>query len=156
MMDDVVLKKATIEDLEAVQILNQKLFKREFEKYNKLLNIEWTFAEKETNYFQQLIENDFVYVAKIEENIIGYLAGCIHNKNECFTEQFAEIENMYIENEYRRLGVGTKLVEEFKSYCKENNIKYIKVSAWNDNIEAINFYKNNDFLEYEKTLVCKI
>ena len=99
MMDDVVLKKATIEDLEAVQILNQKLFKREFEKYNKLLNIEWTFAEKGTNYFQQLIENDSVYVAKIEENIIGYLAGCIHNKNECFTEQFAEIENMYIENE---------------------------------------------------------
>ena len=95
-------------------------------------------------------------MAKIEENIIGYLAGCIHNKNECFTEQFAEIENMYIENEYRRLGVGTKLVEEFKSYCKENNIKYIKVSAWNDNIEAINFYKNNDFLEYEKTLVCKM
>ena len=156
MMDDVVLKKATIGDLEAVQILNQKLFKREFEKYNKLLNIEWTFAEKGTNYFQQLIENDFVYVAKIEENIIGYLAGCIHNKNECFTEQFAEIENMYIENEYRRLGVGTKLVEEFKSYCKENNIKYIKVSAWNDNIKAINFYKNNEFLEYEKTLVCKM
>ena len=62
MMDDVVLKKATIGDLEAVQILNQKLFKREFEKYNKLLNIEWTFAEKGTNYFQQLIENDFVYV----------------------------------------------------------------------------------------------
>ena len=96
MMDDVVLKKATIGDLEAVQILNQKLFKREFEKYNKLLNIEWTFAEKGTNYFQQLIENDSVYVAKIEENIIGYLAGCIHNKNECFTEQFAEIENIPI------------------------------------------------------------
>ena len=32
MMDDVVLKKATIGDLEAVQILNQKLFKREFER----------------------------------------------------------------------------------------------------------------------------
>ena len=51
MLDEVVIEKATIEDLEYIQKLNKKLFMREFEKYNKLLNIEWTFGEKGTKYF---------------------------------------------------------------------------------------------------------
>ncbi len=156
MLDKVVLEKATIKDLEYIQKLNRKLFVREFEKYNKLLNIEWTFGEKGTKYFKELIQNNFVHVAKINNNIIGYLAGSIHNVNECFTEKFAEIENMYIENQYRRLKIGSKLIIKFKEWCKANNIEYIKVSAWSQNIEAINFYKNNNFIAYEKTLICKL
>ena len=156
MLDDVIIEKATIEDLEYIQKLNKKLFIREFEKYNKLLNIEWTFGEKGTKYFKELIQNNFVYVAKINNNIIGYLAGSIHNVNECFTEKFAEIENMYIENQYRRLKIGSKLIIKFKEWCKLNNVEYIEVSAWSENIEAINFYKNNNFIDYEKTLICKL
>ena len=156
MLDEIVIEKATIEDLEYIQKLNKKLFIREFEKYNKLLNIEWTFGEKGTKYFKELIQNGFVYVAKTNNNIIGYLAGSIHNVNECFTEKFAEIENMYIENQYRRLKIGNKLIIKFKEWCKLNNVEYIKVSAWSKNIEAINFYKNNNFIDYEKTLICKL
>lgn len=156
MLDEIVLEKATSKDLEYIQKLNRKLFVREFEKYNKLLNIKWTFGEKGTKYFNELIQNNFVYVAKINNNIIGYLAGSIHNVNECFTKKFAEIENMYIENQYRRLKIGSKLIIKFKDWCKENKIEYIKVSAWSQNIEAINFYKNNDFIDYEKTLICKL
>ena len=81
MLDEIVIEKATIEDLEYIQKLNKKLFIREFEKYNKLLNIEWTFGEKGTKYFKELIQNGFVYVAKTNNNIIGYLAGSIHNVN---------------------------------------------------------------------------
>ena len=156
MLDDVIIEKATIEDLEYIQKLNKKLFIREFEKYNKLLNIEWTFGEKGIKYFKELIQNGFVYVAKTNNNIIGYLAGSIRNVNECFTEKFAEIENMYIENQYRRLKIGSKLIIKFKEWCKLNNVEYIKVSAWSKNIEAINFYKNNNFIDYEKTLICKL
>lgn len=156
MVGDVVLEKATSKDLEYIQKLNRKLFVREFEKYNKLLNIEWTFGEKGTKYFKELIQNNFVYVAKINNNIIGYLAGSVNNVNECFTEKFAEIENMYIENQYRRLKIGSKLIIKFKEWCKENKIEYIKVSVWSQNIEAINFYQNNNFIDYEKTLICKL
>lgn len=156
MLGDVVLEKATSKDLEYIQKLNRKLFVREFEKYNKLLNIEWTFGEKGTKYFKELIQNNFVYVAKINNNIIGYLAGSVNNVNECFTEKFAEIENMYIENQYRRLKIGSKLIIKFKEWCKENKIEYIKVSAWSQNIEVINFYQNNNFIDYEKTLICKL
>ena len=156
MVEDVILKKATNKDLDDIQKLNKKLFDMEFEKYNKLLNIEWTFGEKGKKYFKELIQDNFVYVAKINNHIIGYLAGSIHNVNECFTERFAEIENMYIENDYRRLKIGSKLIIKFKEWCKKNKVKYIQVSAWSKNIEAINFYKNNDFNDYEKTLICKL
>ena len=71
MLDEIVIEKATIEDLEYIQKLNKKLFIREFEKYNKLLNIEWTFGEKGIKYFKELIQNSFVYVAKTNNNIIS-------------------------------------------------------------------------------------
>lgn len=156
MLDNVILEKVTDKDLEYIQQLNRKLFVREFEKYNKLLNIDWTFGEKGTEYFKKLIQDEFIYVAKINNIIIGYLAGSIHNVNDCFTEKFAEIENMYIENQYRRLKIGSKLIAKFKEWCRENKVDYIKVSAWSQNIEAISFYKNNDFIDYEKTLICKL
>ena len=156
MVDNVIIRKATIKDLENIQNLNKKLFIREFEKYNKLLNVEWTFGEKGTKYFSDLIQNDFVYIAEVDNKVVGYLAGSIHNINVCFTEQFAEIENMYIERDYRGLKIGTKLIIKFKEYCKENKVKHIKVSAWSENIEAIKFYQKNSFEDYEKTLVCKL
>lgn len=156
MVDNVIIRKATIKDLENIQNLNKKLFIREFEKYNKLLNIEWTFGEKGTKYFSDLIQNDFVYIAEGDNKFIGYLAGSIHNRNVCFTEQFAEIENMYIERDYRRVNIGTKLISKFKEYCEQNKVKYIKVSAWSENIEAIKFYEKNSFEDYEKTLICKL
>lgn len=65
-------------------------------------------------------------------------------------------DNMYILKEYRRLKIGSKLIDKFKEYCKQKEVDCIKVSAWSQNIEAIDFYKTNEFKDYERTLIYKI
>ena len=65
-------------------------------------------------------------------------------------------EDMYVEDEYRRLGVGTLLIEKFKKYCKEKDIQNIKVTASAKNNRAINFYMKNGFEDYNVTLKMKI
>lgn len=42
--------------------------------------------------------------------------------------------------------------EEFKTICKENDIKELKVVASYKNTNAINFYKKNGFEEADITL----
>ena len=59
---------------------------------------------------------------------------------------------MFILEEYRKYGLGTKLFNEFKSYCIENKIEELKVTASAKNINAIKFYQKNGFEEFETTL----
>ena len=62
---------------------------------------------------------------------------------------------MYIADEYRRLGIGTFLMDEFKKYCKEKNMQNIKVTA-SANSRAIQFYIKNGFEDYNVTLKYQI
>lgn len=61
-----------------------------------------------------------------------------------------EIENMFILEEYRKYGIGTKLISEFKEYCSKNKIEELKVTASVKNKNTIEFYTKNVF-DYIKT-----
>ena len=63
---------------------------------------------------------------------------------------------MYIMSDYRGNKIGKRLIDEFKKYCKKNNINNLIVTASYKNKSAINFYKNNEFEEFNLTLTSKI
>ena len=63
---------------------------------------------------------------------------------------------MCILDKYRKFGIGTKLINEFKKICNNNSIQEIKVTASYKNINAIEFYKKNGFNEFELTLKLEI
>lgn len=102
----IIIRKATIEDLEYIQELNYKLFELEYNNFDPALNTNWTFSQIGENYFRKSIENDTVWVAIDNNKVIGYLAGSIQNKPSYVTKSLAEIDNFYIEEEYRRQGIG--------------------------------------------------
>ena len=52
-----------------------------------------------------------------------------------------EIEYIIVDEEYRKRGIGSKLLEEIE----KNNIQNITLEVRESNIEAINFYKKNGF-----------
>ena len=150
------IRKAVCEDLKSVQELNYKLFDLEYSNFDPALDMQWTFSEKGENYFKELIKNGTVWVAVHDERIIGYLAGCIKGKPSYATKTLAELDNFYIDKEYRRQGIGKKLVLEFKKYCINLGIEEIKVTASALNINARNFYKNNGFNDFEVTYKMKL
>lgn len=59
---------------------------------------------------------------------------------------------MFILEDYRKYGIGSKLMNEFKSYCIQNGIEELKVTASAKNNNALKFYKKNGFDEFEITL----
>lgn len=63
---------------------------------------------------------------------------------------------MLVIEEYRGTGVGKKLIDNFKEYCKSQNIDNIKVVASFKNKNAINFYRKNGFEDFDLTLTMKI
>lgn len=155
-MENILIRKANIEDLSSIQKLNNALFELEFENFDNTLKVGWPFEKDEKEYFEYMINNEIVFVAQIEEKIVGYLTGSICKEVSYITETFAELDNMCIDDEYRRFGIGTLLMDEFKKYCKEKNIQNIKVTASAKNSRAIQFYMKNGFEDYNVTLKFKI
>lgn len=79
------------------------------------------------------------------------------NEKGSYTEvQYGEINNMLVKDEYRGYGVGKSLINNFKKFCRTNNINNMKVMASYKNRNAIDFYHKNGFEEFEVTLTTKI
>ena len=155
-MDNITIRKATIEDLEIVQELNNGLFELEKENYDSTLVRDWPFTEDGKKYFTDLITNNYVVLAKLDNKPVGYLAGTINGKGSYEDVQYGELNNMFIKEECRGLGIGKSLINSFKDYCKSNGINNLKVTASYKNIKAIEFYQKNGFEEFNITLTTKI
>ena len=155
-MEKVIIRKANLEDLYNLQELNNNLFELEFNNFDDTLKIGWPFEKEGKEYFEDMIKNEIVLVAEVEEKIVGYLAGSICEEVSYIKETFAELDNMCIDDEHRRFGIGTLLIDEFKKYCKEKEVQNIKVTASAKNSNAIQFYMKNGFEDYNITLKYKI
>ncbi len=149
---DIEIKKADITYLKDIQNLNNQLFELEYNNFDSALKVGWTFEEKGTSYFKDMLENGIVYIALDKDNVVGYLAGSINIQGSYVTKSLAEVDNMFVLEEYRKYGIGTKLINKFKEYCLKHKIEELKVTASAKNVNAINFYKKNEFNEFETTL----
>lgn len=155
-MKNPIIRRATLDDLSIIQNLNNALFKLEKENYDSTLVMNWPLSSDGENYFKDLIINNYVIVALIDEKIVGYLSGTINEKGTYEEIQYGEINNMLVDDNYRGYGIGKKLITSFIQYCKDNNIYNLKVVASAKNIGAISFYKKQGFNDFDVTLTMNI
>ena len=150
------IRRGVITDLEQVQYLNHQLFELEFANYDKDLKVDWSLGDSAAEYFKELIVNHIIYVAEINSEVVGYIAGRIIYEDSYIFNKFVELENMFINECYQRLGIGGKLLNCLKNDCKEKNAKSIKVVASYGNNQAINFYKKNLFENKDVVLLSNL
>lgn len=146
------IRMAEMADLKEIQSLNKMLFELEFENYDSTLDINWPISTEGKEYFEDAIKNSITLVAVYENKIVGYLIGSLNTQNIYNKYSQAELDNMCVLDQYRKLGIGSKLFDKFKEICIENDIKELKVVASYKNQNAINFYKKNGFEEADITL----
>lgn len=113
-MIEIIIKKATIENLNEIQELNNQLFELEYNNFDSSLKVGWPFEKAGTEYFSNMLNNQVVFIALVDNSIVGYLAGSINVESSYVTKSLAELDNMFILEDYRKYGIGTKLVTEFK------------------------------------------
>lgn len=151
-MENLIIRRADINDLVDIQKLNKILFELEYNNFDSSLDTSWPDSYEGQEYFRNAINNDVVLVAILDNKIVGYLVGSLNTGYSYNKTIQAELDNMCILEEYRKLGIGTQLFLEFKRICKNNNTSELKVVASYKNLNAINFYKNNGFVESELIL----
>ena len=149
------IRRATIDDLKNIQELNLMLFKEEYDKYDKTLDCGWTFGVKGEACFKERIVQDggFVAIAEVDNKVVGYLAGSIV-KPASYRKLsgLAELENMFVEEEFRNKGIGTELYNVFVDWCRSRKVNRLRVVASSQNSKGINFYNKKGLKNYDISL----
>ena len=138
------VRKATIKDLKKIQELNKALFDEEFDLYDDTLNVDWPLGKSGGEVFRKLLtsKDNCVFVAEVETEVVGYLAGGEIDEGDFRTvRRIGQLKNMFVLSEYRGKGSGRGLYDAFAQWCKGRGVKRVKVEASAGNDVAALFYE---------------
>lgn len=118
-------------------------------------NIKEGFAV--SDWYNSTLENKYrITFAAVEgDEAFGFIHGFI--KEEAGTtvnDTVIMLDAMYVNERSRGLGIGTALIEEFKSWGKSVNAKYIDLTVLTDNLSANTLYKSKGFTPLKSYMRC--
>jgi len=148
------VKVAKLADLPKILELSLKLFEYE-RRWGRTFNLDWTYSSVGKNYFRKRIKDGEVFIAEANGRIVGYLACHAFRYPFRSTNPIFELENMYVEEEFRNAGIGRDLVTSYKQLAKQKGVGRLQVVVIFQNAEAIKFYKKMGLTEFNIVLESK-
>jgi GNAT superfamily N-acetyltransferase len=125
------------------------------QRLSEQLGYPLSLVEIENNITEIIPANDHVaFVAVIDKKAVGW----VHAFKVLFIESkpFIEIGGLVVDENYRSMGIGKKLIERIKQWCLEKQIATLRVRSQVKRKEAHQFYLNNGFSEIKEQKVFQI
>lgn len=144
-LNDIIIRKATKNDAQSLLNLTSDILSSS--DYLILTKEEFDFTVNEEEIWIDSFEKEdlnCLLVAEIDSEIIGNLSFKINqNKRICHVGELS----MAIDEKYRNIGIGTRLLKYFFDFIIEQKLDFIKInlSVIEDNIPAIELYKKFNF-----------
>ena len=138
------IKQGTTENIDLIQSLWEKLRQLHFELSphfkDRFENMSWD--KRKHMLFEKSKDILFEYVIDTNANqIIGYCISTIANHDN----KSGEIDSIYIDDAYRKLGIGKQLIKNAISWFNINHIETQKILVGVGNEQVLNFYSQFDF-----------
>ena len=149
---DIIIRKATKEETNIADNFLTKLIRDE-KKYDDNINENIVI----NNYYENYIDKDntCLLFALIDNKIVGYIYGFVKNDGDTVINKVALLDALYVDIEYRKLGVATTLINEFKNWSKDI-ANSIEVNVCYQNESAVKLYKKHNFIETKMTMECDL
>lgn len=155
-MNSFEIKKVTINDIDQLQKIGKNTFFETFsaanteENMKRYLDEEFSVKKLTDELNDQFAE---FYFATLENKIIGYLKiNFGQSQTELKDDNAIEIERIYVLKEFHGKKVGQLLYDKAIQISRQKNADYVWLGVWEKNPRAINFYKKNGFVEFDKHL----
>lgn len=138
-------------DLNQLKGIALKTFEQSYQHLNTKSNFDWYIQKAFTS--QQLLseiqnKKSFFYFIMNWNIIIGYLKLNIDDsQTEKYCKECLEIERIYLEANYKRKGIGRKILTFAAEKAKELTKNKVWLGVWDQNPDAILFYKKQGFVE---------
>ena len=155
-MNTIEIKKVTINDIDQLQKIGKNTFFETFsaanteENMKRYLDEEFSVKKLTDELNDQFAE---FYFATLDNKIIGYLKlNFGQSQTELKDDKAIEIERIYVLKEFHGKKVGQLLYDKAIQISRQKNADYVWLGVWEENPRAINFYKKNGFVEFDKHL----
>lgn len=91
--------------------------------------------------YEQELNNSLAkyFVAKINDKVVGFIGTWI-------IVDESHVTNVAVHPNYRKLGIGSKLIESMLNYCKEKNCTSYTLEVRESNKTAISVYEKHGFV----------
>ena len=153
-MHTIEINKITQKDISELQNICIQTFRETFAEVNTTENIEKYVTESFAvdKLMKELSNPDTqFFFAKLEQQVIGYLKiNFGQAQTELKGENSLEIERIYVLKAFHGKKVGQVLYEKALDVAKQTNANYIWLGVWEKNERALQFYKKNGFVEFDK------
>jgi len=145
------IKKITLNDLAALKALSIKTFTDTFAKDNTPKDLkeylDQAYTEEKLANELQNKDSEFYFIYSNEE-LSGYLKINVNDaQTETIEEDALEIERIYIDSNFKRLGLGKMLYHKAIERAKELNKTSIWLGVWEKNFSAMKFYHKMGFTQ---------
>lgn len=133
----------------------RKLEINDFENYLNLMkkfrNINTQISKPEIiNIYNKIFKNSIIYIFLIEDKIIGSITILIEQKIIHNFGRAAHIEDLYIDENYRKKNIGSQLIQAAIDYSQQQKCYKIILDA-SDTLTK--FYNKNGFIRKESQFV---
>ena len=153
-MINIEIKKATLTEIYQLQQIGRQTFYETFASGNTEENMkryldEGFSVDKLTTELSD--KNAEFYFATYDKKVIGYLKlNFGQSQTELKDDKALEIERIYVLKEFHGKAVGQALYEKAIQIASQTKSDYVWLGVWEKNQRAINFYKKNGFVEFDK------
>jgi diamine N-acetyltransferase len=153
-MEAIEIKKIGLTEIEQLQIIGRQTFLETFAQGNTEENMQKYLQEgftvdKLTNELTN--PNSEFYFALLDNKVVGYLKiNFGQAQTELKDQKALEIERIYVLKEFHGKKVGQILYDKAFDIAKQTSADYLWLGVWEENPRAINFYKKNGFVEFDK------
>ncbi len=116
------------------------------QEFHSLYAVDFDNQNELDHFFSDVLsqENIHIYVAEIEENLVGFIICSKHSRPNYFTiKSKGRIDSLFVEKEFRSHHLASKLVEKAISFLQ--NEPYIELEFTAENQLAKSFWLNKGF-----------
>lgn len=151
------VKVATHNDIEPIcQLYN------EFFAYNARLQPEYYKAGNESGEYPKSViegEGSDIFLAVENDKIVGF----IHVReaqtptfDSIVPHKYAEVIDLIVTAPCREKGIGSKLMDAAKQWCKRRNLDYIELFVLSNAKSEFLFYEHEGFVTVSHTMRCTL
>ena len=151
-MEKFLIKECSMQDIEKIKSISEKTFYETFSSENTKEDMENYLKE---NFSYEQIESEVknnaskFYIVEHDKEAVAYMK---LNFDKAQTEKdhhnTLEVQRIYVLQEYKGNRIGKRLIEKAIEIGRDNQLNYIWLGVWENNMNAIKFYEKQGFEKF--------